>query len=230
MGPRNHQGSHEGFSAWWAVREVDHMFSRIARYTRFVVYGKWSLLGLAVLLIASLIAWPFVTKDRSGIRISFVDSNTAGQKPSSPVMNNPEYRSTNDKGEQFKITGKTATQKTPTLVILDMVEGQMLRADGGWYSLMAERAEYQQDKKLIDLFGNVNVLDTTGTQFATEHATIEVDSSHIYGKEAVSGTGPLGNILASGFEIRDNGAHITFMRGTAPVYVKANRSKKKNDE
>jgi lipopolysaccharide export system protein LptC len=226
MGPRDNKGSHEGFSAWWAVREVDHMFGRIARYTRFVVYGKWSLLSLAVLLIASLIVWPLVTKDRSGIRISFVDNKTAGQKPASPVMNNPEYRATGDKGQQYKITGKTAIQKTPNLVVIDAVEGQMLKADGKWYSLMADRGEYQQDKKLIDLFGNVNVLDTGGTQFVTEQATIEVDTNHIYGTKAVSGTGPMGNILASGFEIRDNGSHIIFTRGDAPVFVKVNRSKK----
>lgn len=195
----------------WAVREVDHLFARLGRYTRFVVYSKWSLLALALLLVSSLIAWPLLTRDRSGLRISFVDQKTADGEPSSPVMKNPEYRGVGADGQHYKINGASATQKTPGLMIIETVEAQMLRADGGWYSLSADRAEYRQDRKQIELLGNVTVIDGTANQFITSRATIETEESRVYGNEEVYGSGDLGNILANGFEINDKGNHIRFV-------------------
>ncbi len=213
-------------SPMWAVREVDQIFSRLARYTRFVGYSKWSLMVVALLLIATLIAWPLITKDSSGVRISFVDKTGKTDDPSSPVMNSPEYRGVGLNGQQYKINGIRATQKTPALVVIDKVEAQMLKADGSWFSLTADRADYMQEKKQIQLFGNVNVIDMRANNFITQSATIETDTMHIYGNEAISGTGPLGNILASGFEIRDNGNHIIFTSGSKQLNVTVIREKK----
>jgi lipopolysaccharide export system protein LptC len=213
-------------SPMWAVREVDHLFSRLARYTRFVMYSKWSLMVVTLLLVATLIAWPLITKDRSGMRISFVDKTGKADKPKSPVMNNPEYRGVGLNGQQYKVNGIRATQKTPALIVIDKVEAQMLKADGSWFSLTADRADYLQENKQIKLFGNVSVIDMKATNFITESATIETDTMNIYGNEAISGTGALGNILASSFEIRDNGNHIIFMGGAEQLRVTVDRKKK----
>ena len=227
MAPDDSSERHDGISAWWAVREVDYLFARIGHYTRFVAYSKWSLVGVAAVLTLSLIAWPLLSKDKSGLRVSFVDAKTVRRKPDSPVMDNPEYRGIGDKGQQYKITGKTAIQQTPTLVIIANVEGQMLKGNGGWNSLTADRAEYQQDKKLIDLFGNVTVIDDRGNTFTTSHATIEMPSMHVFGNDVITGEGTLGNILASGFEIKDKGEHIIFTGGTQQLKVQVERAHKK---
>ena len=211
------------------MREVDHLIGKLGRYTRFVGYSKIALLAIAGVLTVSVMLWPLLQKDRSGLRISFVDSKTAaGALVASPVMENPEYRGQGDKGQQYTIHGKTATQKTPNLMLIDTVEGQMLRADGKWYHLTADRAEYQQDKKIVDLYGNVNVIDMNGTRFVTSHATVEMQTMHIYGSDPITGTGQTGNIVASGFEIEDNGTHTTFTRGDQQVHttvIKAARQK-----
>lgn len=222
--PQEKQGS---LSKLWAVREIDHLFSQLGRYTRFVAYSKWSLVVVALLLTVSLIAWPLLTKDQSGVRVSFVDSKTVKQPATSPVMSNPVFNGQGAEGQQYQLTGKQATQKTPTLVVMDTVKSQMLRTDGKWFYLTADRGEYQQDKKVIDLYGKVTLTTSTGTQFVTEHATIEMADMHIYGKETVTGTGNTGNIVASGFEITDNGNKITFTRGEAPVQVKLDRATRK---
>lgn len=218
---------HEGLSAWWAVREVDHLFGRLGRYTRFVVYSKWSLLAITLILTVSLIAWPLLTKDHSGVRISFIDKNITGETVESPVMKNPDYSSVSEDGERYKVIGKTAIQKTPTLVVIDAVEAQLTKSDGSWFSLTADLAEYHQDTKKIDLFGNVSVIDDQVTNFITEEATIEIATSHVVGRKPITGTGAFGNILASGFEIKDKGNHIIFRRGDAPVKVIFERDSKK---
>lgn len=220
---------HAGFSAWWAVREVDHLIGKLGRYTRFVFYSKRALVVVAAILTLALIAFPLLTKDRSGLRVSFVDSKTAAaNKVASPVMDNPEYRGQGSSGQQYKITGKTATQSTPTLVIIDHAEGQELMTTGKWYQLTADRAEYQQDKKIVELYGNVNVYDMNGTNFVTEHATVEMQTMHIWGTDRITGTSDMGNIVASAFEIEDNGDHIIFKRGAEPVHTTVVKAAKQN--
>jgi LPS export ABC transporter protein LptC len=218
---------HEGLSAWWAVREVDSLFARLGRYTRFVLYGKWSLLLAALLLTASLIIWPLVSVDKSGLRISFVDSNAVKQLPTSPVMDNPEYSGNGKNGQQYKITGKTATQKSATLIIIDTVEATMTKQDGGWRILTAQRGEYHQDAKRMDLFGNVTLVDGQGTNFVTEQASIETETSRVYGTNPIIGEGNMGKLVASGFEITDNGDHIRFTGDKTPVKVTITRAAKK---
>ena len=214
-------------SATWAVREVDHLFSKLGRYTRFVLYSKWFLGLFAFALLTSLIAWPLLTKDRSGIRMSFVDNHVKEiQKATSPVMGNPEYRGTNNAGEQYKVNGTRGTQVTQSLAVIDQVEAQMLRKNGGWLSLTADKAEYRKDDKKIELIGSVTTIDDRGYSFLTSRATIDTKTNDTYGNEPVSGTGPLGNLLASGFEIGDPGSHIIFKGGAQRVQLHIDRAKK----
>lgn len=222
----DHKGRREGLTSWWAVREVDALLHRFGRYTRFVVYSKWGLLAVAGVLTAILIIWPLVTDDKSGIRISFTDSRTTPQAPSSPVMSNPEYRGSSVNGRQYKINGKTATQKTPTLIILDQVEAVVMKPDGGWQMMTADTAEYHQDAKRIYLISNVTVNDNAGTEFVTERATINTETMDINGDQPVKGKGPRGDIVARGFEIVDNGNRINFLggSGSAPIKVKFQRA------
>lgn len=212
--------------ALWAVREVDHLFARLGRYTRFVMYSKWSLLGVAGLLVVVLIAWPLLTRDGSGIRVSFVDPGAEGVAPTSPVMRNPQYSGVGNKGQQYRIDGKSATQVTPELVVIDEVVAQMRNASGAWYGLSAQRADYRQLEKRIDLSGEVTVKDARGMQFVTSQASIDTASMYVVGNQTITGSGPLGNLVASGFEIIDNGDHIRFVGGEEPLRVTILRKRK----
>lgn len=218
----------KGLSADWAVREVDHLFARLTRYTRFVLYSKWFLGVLAIVLMVSLVAFPLLTKDRSGIRVSFGDNTGKTSGPAtSPVMSNPLYSGSNEKGEQFKVKGVRAIQKTSALVELEQVESHLLKADGGWLALTADRGEFYQDKKIVELYGNVTILNDKGYNFVTSHATVDTNTMDAHGNEPVSGTSPTGNLLASGFKMRDNGSTIEFTGRGARQYLQIDQAKQK---
>ncbi len=206
---------------------IEDLFGRIRGYTRFVALSKWSLVGIALLLLGVTIAWPLITKDHSGLRVSFTDkqSTTAAVTPESPVMNNLEYRGVGDQGQQFVIRGQTAVQQNSNLVVLTTVEAVMEQASGKRYTLTANRAEYQQDIKRIDLFGQVTLVDDAGGQFITEHATVDTATMDVTGTDPIEGTNASGKLLASGFEIRNNGDAMRFTRGDAPVTLTINPTK-----
>ncbi len=203
----------------WAVREVDHLFSAFRRYTRFVFFSKWFLGVFALVLMSSLIAYPLLTKSRDGMRVSFVGSaNNPGSAAASPVMNNPEFRGTDDKGQQYKINGIRAIQQTQDLVVIEQMNGILNKPNNSYNTLKADRAELQQQEKILNLYGNVTVTDDTGYVFVTPHATVNTLTMDVDGTDQVQGNGPEGNLLAIGFKIRDNGNDI-FFGGTGRVNV-----------
>jgi LPS export ABC transporter protein LptC len=217
MNDRSERARYDGLIIGRGKENIEHLFGRIRGYTRFVALSKWSLVGVALLLVALTIAWPLITKDHSGLRVSFTDKNSTVAAPESPVMNNLEYRGVGDQGQVFIIRGATAVQQTANLVVLTTVVSQMEQASGKTYTLTADRAEYQQDIKRVDLFGHVTLLDDAGGRFVTEHATIDTATMDVTGTDPIEGTNANGKLLASGFEIRDNGARMMFTRGDAPV-------------
>lgn len=214
-------------TATWAAQEVDQLFTRLARYTRFVVLSKWFLMLFAVGLMAALIAVPLVSKDRSGIRVSFIDKKLTGKDPaSSPVMNHPEYSATSDKGDQFNVKGIRAMQISASRITVEGVEAQMIAADGSWRSLTAGRAEYDQAARTILLTGHVALLDAQGHSFTTESARVNLATMEVEGDQPIQGVGPLGNLLASTFKIMDSGKRIIFYGGTTPLKLTIERNRR----
>lgn len=215
----------KGLSANWAVREVDHLFSRLGRYTRFVLYSKWFLGVGGALMIVALVIWPIVSKDKSGMRVSFIGTtNVPGMSGSMPVMNNPVYEGTDAKGQQYRITGLRATQQSAGLVVIEKVDAQMATTSGSFVSVTAERADYVQAQNSLMLNGNVTLVHGSGYQFVTPQAHVDTQTMRITGEQQIEGEGPAGNLLATGFEIRDNGEVIQF-GGVGRVHVTIDRAR-----
>lgn len=193
------------------VREMDKLFTTFRRYTKFVFVSKWFLGVFALLLMVSMIAWPLLSRDRAGIRITFTGTETDGSKKiASPVMENPEYEGTDAQNQQFKLTGLRAIQRTPDLVEIQQVNGQLIKLDDSWVGLTSEKAEYVQKENRVELMGNVTISNDAGYVFTTPSAHIDTKTMHVTGKEHVEGVGPQGKLVATGFEIGDNGSVIRF--------------------
>jgi len=213
-----------GLSNIWAVREVDHLFSRLSRYTRFVVYSKWSLAGFALVLLVALVVWPMLSTDRSGMRVSFIGTEQIPGKSSvSPTMDNPVYEGSDKNGRQYKITGLKAIQANSDMIVVEQVEGQLVGGTS-FVNLSADRAEYNQKEQRIELQGNVHVLNDEGYSFTTPTATIDTATMMVTGQQQIVGEGPMGKLLATGFEIGDNGTKVKF-GGTGRVNMVIDKAK-----
>lgn len=220
------QPERTGLSAHWGTREVDHLFGRFARATRFVLFSKWFLAVVAALLLVVLIVVPMLEK-RSGARLSFVSEEagtiTKTDAASAPSMAKPVYEGTDKNGRQYRITGGRATQITADMIELDNVEAMLENGDN-FVSVTADKAQYFQEEKKVELIGNVNVIHGKGYNFLTPAATVDTATMDVTGNQEISGEGPMGKLLATGFEIRDNGKSIRF-GGTSRVNVTLNGSK-----
>ena len=195
------------------LREADRVFGYLSRYTRFVLFSKWFLGVIAIIGITALIAWPLLTRDTSGVRVSFVMTDGKNGAPGiTPVMNKPRYEGTDERGRKYTITADQAEQKPDKKIGLKNVAADMFTEQGTWLSLTAAGGEFNDITKILTLTGAVTLYHEEGYQFVTEQAEIDTNTSEARGDLPISGQGPMGKLLATGFEIKDNGNRIFFGR------------------
>jgi lipopolysaccharide export system protein LptC len=203
-------------------QEIESMLRKVARYTRFVLFGKWFLAVVSLLILMVLVIWPMVSRDSSGVRISVVSGLPKALDPTSkPVMQNPNYQGIDNKGQNYTVTALRAIQESDSKVLLEAVKAELFLQDQSWMSLSAARAEFLQDSKLLTLLGGVKLQHDGGFTVNTPTARIDTNTSIASGEAQVVAEGPMGKLLATGFEIRDNGDYMKFgLKGRVNVQIK----------
>ncbi len=193
------------------VRSEDDQASLVgmlARYTRFVIFSKWFLGVFALTLLGALIIWPLLQAEE-GTRISLTsDTNTSSSN--FPTMYNPRYQGTDGQSRQYVVTAQKAVQQSKEVVQLALVSGEMFFANGSWASLKASEGIFDERTQLLELRGAVTVSHTEGYTIITDQAFFKVKEGSGWGEQAVSASGPAGKLLATGFEIMDNGNILRF--------------------
>ena len=69
---------------------------------------------------------------------------------------------------------------------------------------------YREDTRMLDLRGAVVLDDAQGYHFVTEHALVDTVKSNVDGDVYIQGHGPLGQIAASSYAVRNGGAYVYF--------------------
>ena len=70
------------------------------------------------------------------------------------------------------------------------------------------------------LEGDVEVTRDDGYRFRTSTAIVDLEDGRTYGDQPVAGSGPGGEITASGFQIEDAGSTVVFI-GPAVMVVRS---------
>lgn len=197
------------------------LFIMLARRARFVLLSKWFLGVFALVLLASLIIWPLL-QSQEGTRISLTSSgeNMAGGA-SFPTMFSPRYQGVDGNLRQYTVTADKAVQQSKERVLLENVSAEMFFQDQSWMTMTSQRGHFSEKNQLLTLDGNVTLTHANGNVVVTEHANIKVKENYAWGEGQVSSTGPTGKLLATGFEIRDNGSSMRFgKQGRVTVIIK----------
>lgn len=191
---------------------ADHasLFGRLTRYTRFVLLSKWFLGMFAVLLLVMLIVWPLISTE-DGTRISFEGQavSASGEK-TSPTMFNPRFQGVDGEMRQYTVTADKAVQQTKDLAQLHNVKAELFFADQSWLTISANTGDFSEKDQLLNLYGNVTLTHAAGYVVVTDTAHMRVKENYAWGDGPVEGVGPTGKLLATGFEIRDNGSRMVF--------------------
>jgi lipopolysaccharide export system protein LptC len=110
-----------------------------------------------------------------------------------------------------------AADKPDNVVNLTKLVADMTMNDGAWVALQADHGVFHRDAGTVDLSGNVTLFHDTGLSFETDAATVDLKNDWAGGTQPVEGQNGDGQLVAQGFEIKDDGKTILF---TGRSYLK----------
>lgn len=184
----------------------------IARYTRFVLFGKHALWVLAGGLTAAIAVVATMNAGDTGSRIIFsgADGKQQAAQPEPASMQRPRYQGVDASNRPFNITADEATQIDANTVDLTNLNADMTLQDKAWVALTAGHGRYRMDTEVLELTSSVNMFYEGGYEFRSDSATLFLQEGRVEGTQPVEGQGPSAILKADRFKVLDRGNILQF--------------------
>lgn len=177
-------------------------------YSRFVRAMKVALPGVALLLVAMVVAWPQIeaVEEEFSVKFAALKEAAVGRIE----MINARYFGTDDNNRPYAVTAARAVEVDADgdLVALENPKADMSLEGDTWVMLNGDSGIYSRTAGTLTLSGNVNVFHDRGYEFHTSEAVIDVESGAATGQAPVEGSGAFGTVTGEGFELTHNGGRI----------------------
>lgn len=182
--------------------------SPVARYSRFVLFGR----GFLWVMIAGVIsAMIYIASDNSGVesgRVVFSKIKTVIAMQN--VMNKPYYQGLDKDNLPYTVIAEKATQQDSDTVLLETIKADMETKDGKWLALQSGEGVLKVKDKQLTLTKNVDMFYDGGYEFRTAEAYVDIRAGAASGDKPVQGQAPMGTLTADSFIVLDRGAVIKF--------------------
>ncbi|MEO0982112.1 MAG: LPS export ABC transporter periplasmic protein LptC [Pseudomonadota bacterium] len=122
------------------------------------------------------------------------------------TMVNPRFTGRDSGGDVFVITADSAQRRRSNEDIVDLVNPKLVDSEGG--EVIAPAGLYDRAAQTLELFEDVQVLDSAGYTFTSTHARVYVEEGRVEGIDPLDGTGPIGDVRADAYEILDDGNRV----------------------
>lgn len=193
---------------------------RIARRRFLVLIVKWVLPVVALALLTTVAAWPELSRDVAGSRLTL---RRGGVDPESGQLTHARYNGVDLHARPYTVTADFAKQPTQDRIDLTMPVGDMTLENGTWLRGEGQQGVYMQQSGQLDLSGNVTLYRDDGITLQTDMATLDVKQGAAASAAMVHVEGPFGTLDAQGFTLLDKGSAIQF---TGPGRLVLNGQKK----
>lgn len=181
------------------------------RHSRRVDRLRFLLPAIALLLLAIVMAWPWLTGGYHGLIVpvfkSVLDHETDVMR-----MSKPRYVGRTKASEAYEVTASSAflDPAEPDRIHLDQLRAVLERTSGSAVRLSADEGVYLRKRDILELDGDLELIFGEGYRFTTESAHVDLGRGHVAGAHPVTGEGPVGVLAADRFDIEDGGKRLRF--------------------
>jgi lipopolysaccharide export system protein LptC len=179
-------------------------------YSRFVSLAKRILPAIALVLLVLVAAWPRLQEALE--RVHFAPPQIDLREAQDVRMVRARYSGIDRQHRPFIITATVARQNPSAndIVALEQPKGDMTTTSGSAVAVTARTGIYQPQAQLLDLFGDVRLVQDKGNEFRTGSAHVDMANGAAEGHEPIEGEGPFGHASGQGFRILEHGDVIIF--------------------
>ena len=181
---------------------------RIALRRFAVLAAKLFLPLLALLLLASIAAWPEIVRmtDQGRVAIRRVFS----VEPDTGRMREPRYHGIDQRGRPYTITATWASQAGQNRIDLGDPKGDLVLEGGQWLQVEARDGVFIQHADLLDLSKDVVLYRDDGLIMRTQTAAVDIKQGAASSNDKTHAEGPFGVLDAQGFTMLDKGTTVQF--------------------
>jgi lipopolysaccharide export system protein LptC len=187
-------------------RVVSH--AGMVRRRQFVIWTKRLLPAVAVLLLATIVLWPEISRQLNSGRIKS-RRGASGEFQAGKLVN-VRYHGVDGSGRPYTVTADQAVQVSPERINLVYPKGDLTSVNGSWTLVQSNAGVYIQHAGLLDLSGDVTIFRDNGVTLRTPSASTDLKTGAAAGNEKTHAEGPFGTLDAQGFALVDKGAVIQF--------------------
>lgn len=188
---------------------IRRLVAPVARYTRFVIYGR-NFLWVLIALVIAAIFWSASGSNSGDDKSRLVFTNVQKSENLQNEMQKPHYQGLDAKNNPYTVMADKAIQKDKDTVVLVSIRADMQQDKGSWLALNAGTGELNLVSKQLLLMDGVDMFYEGGYEFETPHAQVDIKEGTAYGDAKVVGRGPMGTLKANSFEVENRGAIIRF--------------------
>jgi lipopolysaccharide export system protein LptC len=204
------------------IRGAEPSASHGGSYSRRVDRLRFVLPAIALLLLAVVMAWPWLAGGYGGLIVP-VFKNAADHVGDAMRMTNPRYVGRTDQAKPYEVTASSAflDPTDPDRIHLDRLHATfeqggedgkagLERDPSSTVNLSANEGIYMRDENRLELEGALELVFGDGYRFNTESAEVDLERGLVVGPEPVTGEGPAGTLAADRFDIEDGGKRLRF--------------------
>lgn len=184
----------------WAGRQRLRAIDAL-RYSRFVTVMKGLLPIAAVVLLASVIAYSVMPRQRD----KYVGVKQTSNLARDLTMTKSSFTGTDEKGNPFKVTFaeliEDPTSKDHKRADLKQIDADMQFENKSWVSASATHGWIDAEAGVLKLDGGISIFTDNGYTLQTDRATAYFRDNVLTGDSAVSGHGPMGRFKADSFHV-----------------------------
>lgn len=166
---------------------------------------------LALVLVGLVMMLPQLESTQKKLQGS-IKAQIKAQDLENLYMVKARYLGTDEKSRSYTLTAESARQVSTTsdLIALEGPKAKITLKDKTKITMRANAGAFYKNKKLLVLFGDVNITHSNGYTVKTNEMEINMTKGTARGTKPIRAFGPLGTLSAAGFRILGNGKRVLF--------------------
>ena len=185
---------------------------RARGHTRVVRALRWMLPAATVGLLSLIGAFVVGEAVRSA-------AARPRESPTQIRMINPHFVGRDDHGREFNLSARQATRDDVDMQRVLLLAPVMMLDVGtpNLKTLTSDRGVYEENTRLLHLFGHVRVNDSVASSLATDEALVDTKAGTVTGASAVAAATPNGEVQAGHYTASEKGGHVVLSGGVHAV-------------
>jgi len=148
--------------------------------------------------------------------------SAAAQPKESPTqirMVNPHFVGRDDQGREFNLSARQASRDDVDMQRVLLLAPVMMLDVGtpNLKTLTSDRGVYEENTRLLRLYGHVRVNDSAATALATDEALVDTRAGTVSGASTIAAASPNGDVQAGHYTASEKGGHVVLSGGVHAV-------------